>query len=145
MKIKRNTIKPEIKEQITKDILACEVEMKKGALDAKLFRELEARYSMLDKNFFSNMPNYVKNFSSNYMGELRYVKTRLETYLLLDAFPVDYDQNVAIGVNIEAKKLVNKGNIGNSNSYQKSTAVTTELSVNGNESSKGFLAKLFRK
>ena len=91
------------------------------------------------------MPNYVKSIGSNYVGELRYIKTRLETYLLLDAIPVQYNENVAVGVNIQTQKLVNKGNIGNNNDYNKSTTVTTEFSVNGNESKKGFWAKLLHK
>ena len=91
------------------------------------------------------MPNYAKTFTSNYVSELEYVKTRLETYLLLDSFPVAYNQNIAIGVNIQTQKLVNKGNIGNNNDYNKSTTVTTELSVNGGENKKGFWRKLFHK
>ena len=140
-----STINPQIRKQIETDIYYCELEIKNGAPNSKLFRQLEARYSLLDKNFFSNMPNYAKTFTSNYVLELEYVKTRLETYLLLDSFPVEYNQNIAIGVNIQTQKLVNKGNIGNNNDYNKSTTVTTELSVNGSENKKGFWGKLFHK
>lgn len=141
----QSTIKPEIRDQIQRDISACETEIKNGAPNSKLFRQLETRYSLLDKNFFSNMPNYAKTFTSNYVAELEYVKTRLETYLLLDSFPVEYNQNIAVGVNIQTQKLINKGNIGNNNNYNKSTAVTTELSVNGGENKKSFWGKLFHK
>ena len=91
------------------------------------------------------MPSYVQTIGSSYLAELELVKARLETYLLLDSFPVEYNQNIAVGVNIQTQKLVNKGNIGNNNNYNKSTTVTTELSVNGGENKKSFWGKLFHK
>ena len=138
------TIKPEIKAQIQQDILDCDLEIQNGAVNAKLFRKLEARYSLLDKNFFCNMPNYVQTIGSNYKGELEYIKARLETYLMLDCFPVEYNGNVAVGVNIQAQKIVNKGNIGNNNDYNKSTTVTTEVAINSEKRKKSLLEKLFR-
>ena len=142
----QSTIKPEIREQIQKDISACEAEIKNGAPNAKLFRQLEARYSLLDKNFLRDMPSYVQTIGSSYIAELEFVKTRLETYLLLDSFPVEYIDNIATGVNIQTKKLVNKGNIGSSNNYNKSTAISTDLSISGGENDKKkFWGNLFKK
>ena len=135
-----NTIKPEIRKQIESDICACEHAISLALDDLELYTELKARYTLLDRNFYGDMPSY-----SNCLKKIVYTKARLETYLLLDAIPVHYNENVAVGVNIQTQKLVNKGNIGNNNDYNKSTTVTTELSVNGGENKKSFWRKLFHK
>jgi hypothetical protein len=142
MKTKKtiNTIKPEIRKQIELDICACEHAISLALDDLELYTELKARYTLLDRNFYVDMPSF-----SNSLKKIEYAKARLETYLLLDAIPVQYNQNVAVGVNIQTQKLVNKGNIGNNNNYNKSTTVTTELSVNGGENKKSFWGKLFHK
>ena len=105
-----------------------------------LFTTLSARYTLLDRNFLADLPSY-----TNYYEKIVYTKGRLETYLLLDCFPIKYNENIANGLNIHANKLINKGNIGSNNSLNKTTTVETELSVSGNDNKKCFWKRLFRK
>ena len=139
-KQKTTTIKPEIRKQIEQDILACEYAIEFELDNLDLFTTLSARYTLLDRNFLADLPSY-----TNYYEKIVYTKGRLETYLLLDCFPIKYNENIANGVNIHANKLVNKGNIGSNNSLNKTTTVETELSVSGNDNKKCFWKRLFRK
>ena len=73
-----NTIKPEIRKQIELDICACEHAISLALDDLELYTELKARYTLLDRNFYGDMPSY-----SNCLKKIVYTKARLETYLLL--------------------------------------------------------------
>ena len=143
--MKHKRIKRKIKKQMKKDILACEMEISKGAPNAILFEELKSRYTLIDKKFFYNMTSYVKTFNTNYLHELEYIKTRLEMYLKLNQIPVEYDENIDSNKNVNINKVVVKGNVGNQNSYQKNTTVTPTISFDVGKGKFDFLKKIFNR
>ena len=61
-KQKTTTIKPEIRKQIEKDILACEYAIEFELDNLDLFTTLSARYTLLDRNFLADLPSYTNYY-----------------------------------------------------------------------------------
>ncbi len=136
-------INPKIKEEILKDIILCDEELTMESNSSRLYRQLVAKYSMMDKDFKNDIPNYVKTFGSTYTGELRVIKTKLETYLLLDDIPVSYNENVAkSAIVINTKSFKNSGSVGNNNKQTKE--INVNASIKKEERKLGFLSKLLK-
>lgn len=136
-------IKPELKDMMLQDIKKCSDAIKNPTTTNALYYELVAKYEMIDKDFQRGMPNFVKTLDSNYLSEIKVIKTKLETYIALDEIPINYNYNVAKNANvtINVKKFQNKGNIGTGNNQPKSN--TLNLSV-GESNKCGFWSWLKR-
>lgn len=115
-------IKPELKEIMLQDIERCNEAIKNPSTTNALYYELIAKYTMIDKDFQRGMPNFVKTLDSNYLTEVKLIKTKLEIYIALDEIPITYNENVAQSANvtIHTNKFSNKGNIGVGNKQSKS-------------------------
>jgi hypothetical protein len=133
-------IKPEIKQMIEKDIESCEKAFKDRNGSEDLYLKLKTRYSTIDKNFLKNIKEEGKAAAIcdefDYRNELKQIKSKLETYIMLDMIPIVYEENVAEGVNISitAKKLTNKGNIGKANVQSKNK----QINENGTKNTSWF-------
>ena len=141
---KEKTLSSEIKNMILQDIVRCEEAIENPAATNALYHELIVRYEMIDKDFQRGMPNFAKTFNSNYLTEIKLIKTKLEMYIALDEIPITYDGNAAQNatVTIIANKVSNKGNIGTGNNFQKE--MDASLSVT-RESKSGFFSWLKKK
>ena len=140
--MKHKRIRRKIKKQMKEDILACEMEISKGAPNAILFEELKGRYTSIDKKFFYNMTSYVKTFNTNYVHELEYIKTKLDMYLKLNRIPLEDDDS---NKNVSINKVVIKGNVGSQNSYQKNTTVSPTISFGVGKGKFDFFKKIFNR
>lgn len=125
-----------IKEMIEKDIemLNKVVEVRSGSQD--LYKQLVAKYTMLDKDFDKNIKTGGKACASNdgfdYRPELKQILEKLKMYILLDDIPIQYTENVANGaIVMNVKKFKNKGIVGHNGRQEtnKQTNITTSVKL----------------
>ena len=117
-------IEEKIKSMIKNDIDICKNALTSREGSQNLYLELVVKYSTIDKSFDNNIKVSGKaSFDGifDYRPEIRQIKSKLETYILLDEIPVNYNENVAQNatINMTAKTIKNKGNIGTNNSQNK--------------------------
>lgn len=78
---------PGIKDQISKDILACENQTEPNG-SKRLYDELIARYTALDKNFTDGLPKYARVIGTSsaidYRPELKAIGSKLNMILLMN-------------------------------------------------------------
>ena len=137
-------IKAELKKEIQKDIEICQKCLDEKSPDnVKVHHKIVAKYMMVDKDFCTGIPNYVKTIGSNYFSELEAIVEKLKMYLILDDIPIQRNENVALNsVTFNGCKNKIKGNVGQGNEFEQNTDIATEINQE-KKSLCGWLKKIF--